>query len=90
MERVAPGYPFRQGSDHVAGEFRGQTGWLRFLADLPKLPVIRVVQKVVSQLFPGRVFRYAAPWSVRWRSGGMIDFKGSQFEKDIILWGVRW
>ena len=20
----------------------------------------------------------------------MIDFKGSHFEKDIILWGVRW
>jgi putative transposase len=20
----------------------------------------------------------------------MIDFKGSQFERDIILWGVRW
>jgi putative transposase len=20
----------------------------------------------------------------------MIDFKGSQFEKDIILWGIRW
>jgi transposase-like protein len=20
----------------------------------------------------------------------MIDFKGSQFEKEIILWGVRW
>jgi hypothetical protein len=22
-------------------------------------------------------------------SGGTIDFKGSQFEKEIILWGVR-
>ena len=22
--------------------------------------------------------------------GGMIDFKGSHFEKEIILWGVRW
>src|SRR3954464_15569785 len=22
--------------------------------------------------------------------GGMIDFKGSQFEQAIILWGVRW
>src|SRR5918995_1648358 len=33
---------------------------------------------------------YAAPLIVRWRRGGMIDFKGSQFEKDIILWGVRW
>jgi hypothetical protein len=20
----------------------------------------------------------------------MIDFKGSQFEKEIIMWGVRW
>jgi transposase-like protein len=46
--------------------------------------------KNLSQLFPGRVFRYASPLIVRWRSGGMIDFKGSQFEKEIILWGVRW
>jgi hypothetical protein len=22
--------------------------------------------------------------------GGTMDFKGSQFEKEIILWGVRW
>src|SRR5215813_13232219 len=27
---------------------------------------------------------------MRWRSGGMSDFKGSHFEKAIILWGVRW
>src|SRR5262245_31929317 len=27
---------------------------------------------------------------MRRRSGGMIGFKGSQFEKEIILWGVRW
>jgi len=27
---------------------------------------------------------------VRWRSGGMIVFKGNQFEREIILWGVRW
>jgi putative transposase len=20
----------------------------------------------------------------------MMDFKGSQFERDVILWGVRW
>jgi putative transposase len=26
---------------------------------------------------------------MRWKRGGMIDFKGSQFEKEIILWGVR-
>jgi transposase-like protein len=26
---------------------------------------------------------------VRWRGGGRIDFKGSQFEREIILWGVR-
>jgi hypothetical protein len=24
------------------------------------------------------------------RFNEMIDFKGSQFERDIILWGVRW
>src|ERR687885_2217775 len=36
------------------------------------------------------MFHYAAPVRVRWRRGGMIDFKGSQFEREIILWGVRW
>src|SRR5262249_4686737 len=35
-------------------------------------------------------FRYASPLIVRWWGGGMIDFKGSQFEREIILWGVRW
>src|SRR5690242_5125047 len=25
-----------------------------------------------------------------WRRSGMIDFKGSQFEREIIQWGVRW
>jgi transposase-like protein len=36
------------------------------------------------------VFRYATPLIERWRRGGMIDFKGSPFERGIILWGVRW
>jgi transposase-like protein len=36
------------------------------------------------------MFRYAAPLSVRWRRGGMMNFKGSQFEREIILWAVRW
>jgi hypothetical protein len=38
--------------------------------------------------FPG-VFPLFSPAVVM---GGdrMIDFKGSQFEKEIILWGVRW
>ena len=35
-------------------------------------------------------FRYVAPLSVRWRRGGMLNFKGSQFEREIILWAVRW
>ena len=26
---------------------------------------------------------------LRW-GGGVMDFKGSHFEKEIILWGVRW
>ena len=26
----------------------------------------------------------------KWRSDGMINFKGSHFEQGIILWGVRW
>jgi hypothetical protein len=34
--------------------------------------------------------RYASPLTVRGGGGGMIDFKGSHFEKEIILWGVRW
>src|SRR5215470_7491723 len=36
------------------------------------------------------MFRYAAPLNVRWRRSGMMNFKGSQFEREIILWGVRW
>ena len=36
------------------------------------------------------MFRYAAPLIVRCRSGGRIDFKGSQVEKDLLVWGVRW
>ena len=44
----------------------------------------------MSQLFTGGVFRYAFPLIERWRGGGMINFKGSQFEREIILWGVRW
>src|SRR6185503_17023940 len=36
------------------------------------------------------MIRYAALLSMRWRSGGMMNFKGSQFERDIILWAVRW
>ena len=35
-------------------------------------------------------FIYAPFLTMRRRSSGMIDFKGSQFEKEIILWGVRW
>ena len=27
---------------------------------------------------------------MRWWRGGRSDFKGTQFEKEIILWGVRW
>src|SRR5215813_7431293 len=36
------------------------------------------------------MFRYAAPLSMRWRRGGMMNFKGSQFERGIIMWAVRW
>jgi putative transposase len=44
----------------------------------------------LSQVFPLEAFRYATPLIVRWRGGSMIDFRGSHFEKEIILWGVRW
>jgi hypothetical protein len=37
-----------------------------------------------------RIFRYAPFLTLRRRRGGRIDFKGSQFERKIILWGVRW
>src|SRR5262245_45967569 len=36
------------------------------------------------------MFRYAIPLSVRWRRGGMMNCKGSQFERAIILWVMRW
>lgn len=45
---------------------------------------------VLSQVFFSGLFRYALLVLMRERSGGMIDFKGSHFEKDIILWGIRW
>jgi putative transposase len=44
----------------------------------------------LSQLFFGGAYRYAFLRIERWRSGGMINFKGSQFEREIIMWGVRW
>jgi putative transposase len=28
--------------------------------------------------------------TMKWRRSGGMDFKGTQFEKEIILWGVRW
>lgn len=45
---------------------------------------------VLSQVFFSGLFRYALLVLMRERSGGMIGFKGSHFEKDIILWGIRW
>jgi putative transposase len=33
--------------------------------------------------------RYAAIQQ-RWRGGAVVDCKGAHFEKEIILWGVRW
>ena len=36
------------------------------------------------------MFGYAAPLGVRWRRSGTINFKGSQFEREIMLWAVRW
>src|SRR5262249_13845245 len=36
------------------------------------------------------MFRYAAPLNVRWRRGGLMNFKGKHFEKEILLWAVRW
>jgi transposase-like protein len=30
------------------------------------------------------------PGQQRRRNSAMIDFKGSNFERDVILWGVRW
>jgi hypothetical protein len=44
----------------------------------------------LSQLCTEGLFRYAVLLIVRWRSGGMINFKGSHFEREIILWGMRW
>ena len=42
------------------------------------------------QVFISESFRYAPLLTVRQRRSGMINFKGSQFEREIILWGVRW
>jgi len=45
---------------------------------------------VLSRVFSGGVFRYASPLTDPMGEDEMIDFKGSQFKKEIILWGVRW
>ena len=45
---------------------------------------------VLSRFVFWSPFRYAFRLVVRWWRGGMIDFKGSHFETEIILWGVRW
>jgi putative transposase len=41
-----------------------------------------------------RKFRRGPSWANLRRQSGwysaMIDFKGSHFERDVILWGVRW
>jgi len=29
-------------------------------------------------------------WKRVWRNSTMIEFKGSHFEREVILWGVRW
>ena len=56
-----------------------------------RLALVTILQfQVVSQLFPCSVFRYAAPLIVRRRRRGMVDFKGSQFEREISLGAVRW
>src|ERR1044071_3065667 len=37
----------------------------------------------MSQLCTSWGFSYAFPLIVRWKRGGMIEFKGSQFEREI-------
>ena len=44
----------------------------------------------LSQVFISGTFRDVPFLTMRRRSGGRIDFKGSQVEKEILLWGVRW
>ncbi len=46
--------------------------------------------QVLSQVFFRSPFRYAPLSNVKSWRGTMLDFKGSHFEKEIILWGVRW
>jgi len=50
------------------------------------LPTPSVPKWDLSQLFTWWRFRYAARLIARWRSGGMIDFKGSQME---VMHGIR-
>jgi hypothetical protein len=35
-------------------------------------------------------FPLSSPLTMRWWRSGRMNFKGSQFEKEIVLWGVRW
>ena len=46
-------------------------------------------QKVLSQALHGGGLRYDR-WKWIQRDSTMIEFKGSHFEREVILWGVRW
>jgi putative transposase len=59
------------------------TGSAEFVIRVPAL------RSDLLQVFTEMIFRYALR-ETEWRRGGRIDFKGSHFEKEIILWGVRW
>ncbi len=45
--------------------------------------------RVLSQILRGGYLEYDRWKRVR-RNSTMIEFKGGHFERDVILWGVRW
>jgi transposase-like protein len=55
--------------------------------ELPGRAVRRLM--VLSQILLGGCPEYDR-WKRVQRNSTMIEFKGSHFERDVILWGVRW
>jgi hypothetical protein len=55
-----------------------------------RLPIFMSgANQVLSQTFRGGRPLYYCWMRIQW-GGTMIEFKGSHFEREVILWGVRW
>jgi hypothetical protein len=51
---------------------------------------LTIQKRVLSQILSQGVSLGYDGWKQGGRDSTMIEFKGSHFERDVILWGVRW